>query len=114
MQSTMDLGKGLVSSGLSTVPSLSWMTGTPGLTIKQNSSFRLQGGATISGPLNLTQSSNGFFNKSSGGTNTVTGGILCPFNTVPAAYVGGSTAVSPTPSLASSLQSAAKNQCLPF
>lgn len=112
MQSTADLGKGLVGG----MPSVAWTTGSLGFTIKQNSSFRLQGGATIVGTLNLTQSSNAFFNKSNGGTNTISGGIICPFITVPAAYVAGPANVSPEPVLATSFQSASKTleQCLPF
>jgi hypothetical protein len=110
MQSTADLGLGLISGA----PSLTWATGTRGVTIRQNSSFRLQGGATVTGAITLTQSSNAFFNKSNGGTNTVSGGMLCPFGTVPAAYIAGPANVSPAPVLASSIQSAEPNQCLPF
>jgi hypothetical protein len=114
LQSTIDMGRGLVSSGPSSVPSLGWITGSAGIVVRQNSSFRLRGGASITGAMTLTQSSNAFFNRSSGGTNSVSGGVLCPFTTIPAAHVAGQTFVSPTPTLASSMLSVAANQCLPF
>lgn len=110
LQSTVDLGRGLVSSA----PSLAWTTGSAQISVAQNSSFRLQGGATITGKLTLGQGSNGFFNKTAGGTNTVSGGIACNFTTVPASHVAGAAAVSPSPTMATSMSSATKGQCLPF
>jgi hypothetical protein len=112
LQSTVDLGLGLISAA----PSLAWTTGAGGITISQNSSFRLQGGATITGNLNISQGSNGFFNKSKGQvTNNVTA-ILCPFTTIPAAHVvaaGGS--ISPAPTLSTNFLSTMKPaQCLSF
>ncbi|HXQ52409.1 MAG TPA: hypothetical protein VN802_15050 [Stellaceae bacterium] len=114
LQSTVDLGLGLVSSGPSLVPSLSWNTSGAAINVAQNSSFRLDGGTNITGALKLTQSSNGFFNQSSGGTNTVSGGVACNFNTVPATHVAGPTFVSPTLTLAGSMVSVPKGQCLGF
>jgi hypothetical protein len=67
MESNMELGTG------ASTPS-SW-TGV--ITVAQNSAFRMDGGMTVTGSVSLTQGSNGFFNKSAGGTNTVTDGVTC-------------------------------------
>jgi hypothetical protein len=119
LQSTVDLGVGLISG----LPSLAWTvqnTASNGISVAQNSSFRLEGGATISnsGGVQLGQGSNGFFNTSAGGTNTVNGGVICPFTNIPSAHVvaGNTNALSPTPPFATSFDTAnaALHQCLPF
>ena len=113
LQSTIDLGLGLINSS----PSLTWTTGSGGISVAQNSSLRLQGGATITGTLNFIQSSNGFFNKSKGTPNGVTQ-ILCPFATLPAAHIAvgnaGNPPVTPFPVVSTNFLSTAKNQCLSF
>jgi hypothetical protein len=106
-QSSMDLGVGLVG-GLN---GLVW-NGT--FMVAQNSSFRLSGGTSISGSVTLGQASNGFFNVSKGGTNSVAGGVSCPWATVPSSHVTGAASVSPSPAIAPSFLSATKGQCLPF
>ena len=83
MQSNMELGTGV------SVPS----TWTGGITVAQNSSFRMDGGMSISGIVTLSQGSNGFFNISAGGTNTVTGTVKCNGST---SHVVGTNSVSPT------------------
>jgi hypothetical protein len=111
LQSTIDLGIGLVSSA----PGLAWATSPNGISVAQNSSFRLEGGVAITGTVILAQGSNGFFNASAGGTNTVSGGVSCPFNFIPASHVTASSAVlSPAPTLASNFFSVAPNQCMKF
>lgn len=111
LQSTVDLGLGLINSS----PSMSWTTGSGGINVAQNSSFRLQGGATITGNLAIGQSSNGFFNKTKGAANAVTR-ILCPWTVIPAAHVvaGSIGVVTPLPTLSANFLSTAKNQCLSF
>jgi hypothetical protein len=114
LQSTVDLGLGNIPGGM---PSLAWNTGgSSGISVAQNSSFRLNGGATITGPVKLSQSSNGFFNITKTGTNTVTAGVSCPFTAIPGAHIvaANSNALSPTPNVASSFLSATPPQCLPF
>ena len=113
LQSTVDLGLGTVGGS---TPSLAWNTGSGAIAISQNSSFRLDGGATVTGKVKLSQGSNGFFNVANGGTNTVTGGVSCPFTAMPAAHVvaPNASALSPTPDLAIGFLSATANQCLPF
>jgi hypothetical protein len=112
LQSTADLGIGLVSAA----PSVAWNVGSTGIAVSQNSSFRLQGGVNITGTgtLGLNQGSNGFFNTVNGGTNVIAGGIICGFVTVPAAHVAGPGKVSPTPTVAVNMQSVAPGQCLAF
>ena len=112
LQSTVDLGLGLLAGS---TPSLAWTSGSANIAVAQNSSFRLDGGTLITGKLSVGQGSNAFFNKSAGGTNTITAGVACNFATVPAAHlVASATTITPTPSLATSMSSAAKGQCLPF
>lgn len=112
LQSTVDLGIGTIANG----PSLLWTTGSNGITASQNSSFRLQGGVTITGKVALSQGSNGFFNAANGGSNVVTAGVSCPFANIPGAHLAPGTAsgLSPTPVLAANFLSATPNQCLPF
>jgi hypothetical protein len=113
LQSTVDLGRGLIASN----PSLTWVTGSAQISVAQNSSFRLEGGVTITGQINLAQASNGFFNKANGGVNSVNPGVVCGFTTVPASHVVGNAAVSQTPALtlATSMDDAnTTNPCLPF
>jgi hypothetical protein len=111
LQSTVDLGLGLVSSS----PSLTWTTESSGITVHQNSSFRLQGGATITGTLTVSQSSNAFFNKSMGSAANAVSSILCPFGIVPAAHVAASGgSITPAPVLSTTFLSTAPNQCLSF
>jgi hypothetical protein len=90
LQSTVDVGVGLVGG----LPSLSW-SGT--ITAAQNSSLRMNGGATVTGAVSLSQGSNGFFNTADGGQNVVTGGVSCPFTSTPASHVAGNTKVLLTP-----------------
>ena len=106
-QSSIDLGVGLIGGGNGLV----W---NGAITVEQNSSFRMSGAASISGSVTLGQGSNGFFNVTRGGTNTVAGGVSCPWATVPSSHVTGPASVSPALTLASSFQSAARTQCLPF
>jgi hypothetical protein len=105
-QSSMDLGVGLVGG----LPGLAW---NGSIAVAQNSSFRLSGGVSISGSVTLGQGSNGFFNLIKGGGNGVTGGVSCPWSLVPSSHVSAG-ALSPPASIAHDLQSATKNQCLPF
>ena len=105
-QSSLDLGVGLVDGA----DGLVW---NGAISVAQNSSFRLSGGASISGNLALGQGSNGFFNVSKGGTNTVSGGVTCPWTLAPSAHITASS-LSPAPIIATSFLSATKNQCLPF
>jgi hypothetical protein len=115
IQSTIDLGQGLVSSN----PSMNWSTGASGISVAQNSSVRFQGGVTVTGTLSISQGSNGFFNKTKGGSNAVTS-VVCPFTTVPAAHIvagtSGSPAVTPfpNPSTVFATTSKALQQCLAF
>ena len=105
LQSTADLGTGNPGGS----PSIMWTTGSGGITVLQNSSFRLQGGVQISGTVNLEQGSNAFFNKSRGGTNNVTS-ILCPFVSIPSAHVGGPNSLAtPTLHLSGNMASTAAN-----
>jgi hypothetical protein len=85
VQSNMELGTG------ATNPS-SW---TGAITVQQNSSFRLDGGISISGGVDVIQGSNGFFNKSNGGTNSVT--ITCAGTD--SSHVAGPANVSPAVTL---------------
>jgi hypothetical protein len=110
LQSTADLGQGLISGS----PSVAWVTGSRGISVAQNSSFRLQGGVNITGSLFLVQASNAFFNFSKGGTNTVSGQVLCLFVTVPAAHVALPDHVSPSPTVSGDMTSVSANQCLGF
>jgi trimeric autotransporter adhesin len=76
VQSSMDLGEGLISPG--STPSLVWnLTGNQILNVQQNSSFRLSGGVSITGGsgVKIQQGSNAFFNVNNGGTNTAT--VVC-------------------------------------
>jgi hypothetical protein len=67
VQSNMELGTG------ASTPS-AW---TGSISVQQNSSFRMDGGMTISGLVQLAQASNGFFNVANGGKNVVAGGVTC-------------------------------------
>jgi hypothetical protein len=113
LQSTIDLGLGTIPI---VGPSLTWTTGANGLNIAQNSSLRFLGGVSITGKVNLSQGSNGFFSIANGGTNVVTDGVSCPFTATPSAHIaaGNANTLSPTPVLATSFLSAAGNQCMPF
>jgi hypothetical protein len=113
LQSTFDIGAGLISGQ----PSIVWTTGAGGIVASQNSSLRLQGGAQVNGTIALLQGSNGFFNKSQGGSNTVTGGVSCAWTSIPSAHiavVNGS--LSPAPTLIGNILSASglTTQCLAF
>jgi hypothetical protein len=114
LQSTIDLGLGVVSS----TPSITWVTGSGVVSVAQNSSVRLNGGVTITGTLSIGQGSNGFFNRSKG-SNAVTS-VLCPFTTVPAAHIVAGTAASPAvtpfpnPSTNFTATSQPAKQCLSF
>jgi hypothetical protein len=129
LQSTADLGAGLISGN----PSLLWTTGSTGaINVSQNSSLRMEGGVSITGDVTLQQGSNGFTNtaKSSGTANKIAGAIYCPFTTVAASHLSiapGSLTVTPTaPTLAPSYAGALNNgsagpggvidqgECLPF
>jgi hypothetical protein len=115
VQSSMDLGQGLVGSN----PSITWTasTGSNGIQVQQNSSFRLSGGVAIGGSVTIKQNSNGFLNLNNGGTatqQTVSDGISCPFNNVPAAHISSPTDVMPAVSMATSFGSAVTPQCLQF
>ncbi len=110
LQSTVDLGLGLISGN----PSLSWTTSSEGIEVAQNSSFRLEGGVAITGNVLLGQGSNGFFNKVNGGNDSVSGGVSCFFTTVPASHVVGNAVVTPPFNTATSMSGATANQCLPF
>ena len=112
LQSTADLGVGTI--GASGPPSLAWTTGTGAIAVSQNSSFRLQGGTAITGSLSLAQGSNGIFNVANGGTNSVSGGVSCPFVAIPAAHVAGQNSVQPNVLLLTSFFSTATPRCLPF
>jgi hypothetical protein len=70
MESNLELGTG------PSTPS-SW---TGNVLVEQNSSFRMDGGMTISGVVQILQGSNAFFNKSAGAgsKNIVAGGVTCP------------------------------------
>ena len=67
VQSNMELGTG------GTAPS-AW---TGAILVAQNSSFRMDGGMTITGAVSIAQASNAFFNVTNGGKNVVTGGVNC-------------------------------------
>ena len=115
VQSSMDLGQGLYGSD----PSLIWIAGSGanGIQVQQNSSFRLSGGVSITGTVTIKQNSNGFLNLNNGGAvsnQTVSGGISCPFNTVPASHIASPTDVMPNVSMATSFGTAVTPQCLPF
>jgi len=115
LQSTIDLGLGLISSS----PSLTWTTGGSGISVAQNSSVRMNGGVTVIGTLAIGQASNGFFNRTKGGSNAVTS-VTCPFTTVPASHIvagtAGSPAVTPFPNPSTNFNSTSKatSQCLSF
>jgi len=83
IESNMELGTG------STTPS----TWTGAISVAQNSSFRMDGGITVTSTVKLTQASNGFFNVSNTGENIVTGGVTCPATTNPSSHVAGNTVV---------------------
>jgi len=83
MQSNLDLGSGAAT------PS-SW-TGT--IVVAQNSSFRMDGGMTITGQVQIGHGSNGFFNKTAGGSNVVTAGVECLGST---SHIVGPAAVTQT------------------
>jgi hypothetical protein len=101
-QSSIDLGIGLVGG-------LAGLVWNGSITVAQNSSFRLSGGVSISGSVTLTQGSNGFFNVTKGGTNTVTAGVSCPWTAVPSSHVT-SGGLSPPAPIATDLQTATKTQ----
>ena len=103
-QSSVDLGQGLVASS----PSLTW---TGSITAAQNSSFRLSGGVHITGSVQLSQGSNGFFNLANGGANNVDGGVTCRFSSVAAAHVTGANSVVPNVATSAAPTSP---KCLPF
>ncbi len=115
LQSTIDLGLGVISSN----PSLTWTTGGAGISVVQNSSVRMNGGVTVTGTLVIGQASNGFFNRTKGGSNAVTS-ITCPFTTVPASHIVagtvGSPAVTPFPNPSTNFNTTSKAsaQCLSF
>jgi hypothetical protein len=114
LQSTADLGMGPIGTG--TAPSLAWTTGPTGISASQNSSFRLEGGVSITGALSLAQASNGFFNLANGGTapNLVSGGVSCPFSAIPASHVSGPADLSPSPTLSTNFFATSAGQCLSF
>jgi hypothetical protein len=114
LQSTADLGMGPIGTG--TTPSLTWTTGSAGIDAAQNSSFRLEGGVSITGALSLAQASNGFFNLTNGGTapNVVSGGVSCPFSAIPASHVAGPTEISPAPTLSTNFFATSAGECLSF
>jgi hypothetical protein len=115
LQSTIDLGEGLISSN----PSITWTTGASGISVAQNSSLRFEGGVTVTGTISIGQGSNAFFNKTKGGSNAATS-VVCPFTTVPAAHIvagsSGNPAVTPfpNPSTVFATTSKAAKQCLTF
>jgi hypothetical protein len=109
----MDLGQGLYGSD----PSIVWNTNGNTIAAQQNSSFRLSGGVSIEGAVTISQGSNGFLNTNNGGAvsnQTVSGGITCPFTTVPASHMSAPTKVTPNVTMATSFSSATTPQCLPF
>jgi hypothetical protein len=81
VQSNMELGTGAAA------PS----TWTGAITVQQNSSFRLDGGISISGGVTILQGSNGFFNKSATGTNAAT--VTCAGTN--SSHIAGASFVSP-------------------
>jgi hypothetical protein len=88
-QSSIDLGQGTSSL-------VTWTLNSGEIVnVQQNSSFRMSGGATITGGngVKIQQGSNGFFNLNNGGTNTAT--IICA-NTAnnPMAHVSNPSEVS--------------------
>ena len=108
VQSSMDLGVGVINSAAS----LLWSVPAGDcILVQQNSSFRLSGGVTIDGAapsaclLNgstvgttivIQQESNAFFNVSRGGTDTILlGGVSCLFAGMPNAHVTGKANISP-------------------
>jgi len=105
-QSSIDLGIGLVGGAAGLV----W---NGSIVVSQNSSFRLSGGVSISGSVTLGQGSNGFFNLSRGGSNSVAGGVTCPWTSAASSHVTAG-ALSPAAPIAADLQSATRTQCLPF
>jgi hypothetical protein len=93
MQSSLDLGLGLVSSN----PSVTWtLSGTEIINIQQNSSFRMSGGATVSGGngVKVQQGSNAFFNTNNGGVNSATTTCVNSANN-PMTHVSNPGSVSP-------------------
>ncbi|HXQ52429.1 MAG TPA: hypothetical protein VN802_15150 [Stellaceae bacterium] len=105
IESSMELGTG-------TATPTSW---TGNITVAQNSALRMDGGITVTGQVKLTQGSNGFFNVANTGQNIVTGSVLCPFTTNPAAHIAGPAAVLLTMSGASAVATpTATNNCLAF
>ncbi len=106
-QSSIDLGIGLVGG----VAGLEW---DGSIVVAQNSSFRLSGGVSISGSVTLGQGSNGFFNLTRGGSNSVTGGVTCPWVFAASSHVTAGVALSPPAPIANDVASATKPQCLPF
>ena len=110
VQSSMDIGIGLLGGGAS--PSMSWTVPSGScILVQQNSSFRMSGGVAIAGaaaaPCALNggavsttivfqQESNGFFNLSRGGTDAISGGgVSCLFAGMPNAHITGKANISP-------------------
>ena len=109
VQSSMDLGIGLISAA----PSINWSVPSGDcILIQQNSSFRLSGGVAIAGApaaacsLNggnvsttivIQQESNAFFNVGHGGTLAISGGggVSCVFAGFPNAHVTGKGNITP-------------------
>jgi hypothetical protein len=115
LQSTADLGVGPIGSN----PSLAWTAGSGGVNVSQNSSFRLEGGVSITGALLLSQGSNAFFNGSNGFlstgvANVISGNVTCPFTAMPASHVSGPKSVSPSVSLSTNFFSTSSPTCLSF
>ncbi|HXP30192.1 MAG TPA: hypothetical protein VN832_03820 [Stellaceae bacterium] len=115
-QSTLELGVGPFLGGFG----LTW---TGNILVEQTSTFRLSGGVSISGAVQLLQGSNGFFNFNNdpaGGTtgpdaDYVSGGVSCPFGGAPASHASNPADVTPNPvPIAVSLAGAQSGQCLPF
>jgi hypothetical protein len=88
VQSDMEIGTGAGAA------SSTW---TGNITVQQNSSFRMDGGMSISGGVAIIQGSNGFFNKSAGGTNSVA--VTCAGSS---SHIAGPGNVSPAVTLVAS------------
>jgi hypothetical protein len=119
LQSTADLGIGFLSGQ----PGLAWTTGTDGIPVSQNSSFRMQGGVAITGTVVLSQATNGFANFSNAPSdntspNSVTT-LTCSWIDIPSAHLfnrvqSGVPALTPAPTLSPTFSTTAKGQCLSF